>query len=104
MVRSPYAHGTITAIETEAAREVPGVLGVFTGADLAEGGYGPMKCALPLKNRDGSPLRNIERPALAMDKVRFVGDPVAFVVAETKAAAQRRRRGGLRSISTCCRR
>ncbi|RYJ03399.1 MAG: xanthine dehydrogenase family protein molybdopterin-binding subunit [Acetobacteraceae bacterium] len=88
MVRSPYAHGTITAIETAAAKEVPGVLGVFTGADLAEGGYGPMKCALPLKNRDGSPLRNIERPALAMDKVRFVGDPVAFVVAETKAAAR----------------
>ena len=103
MVRSPYAHGTITAIETEAAREVPGVLGVFTGADLAEGGYGPMKCALPLKNRDGSPLRNIERPALAMDKVRFVGDPVAFVVAETKAArATAPRRSS--SISTCCRR
>lgn len=88
MVRSPYAHGTITAIETEAAREVPGVLGVFTGADLAEGGYGPMRCVLPLKNRDGTPLRNIERPALAMDKVRFVGDPVAFVVAETRAAAR----------------
>ena len=88
MVRSPYAHGIITAIETEAAKAVPGVLGVYTGADLAEGGYGPMNCVLPLKNRDGSPLRNIERPALAMDKVRFVGDPVAFVVAETKAAAR----------------
>jgi carbon-monoxide dehydrogenase large subunit len=88
MVRSPYAHGTITAIETEAAKEIPGVLGVFTGADLAGGGYGPMRCVLPLKNRDGSPLKNIDRPALAMDKVRFVGDPVAFVVAETKAAAR----------------
>jgi carbon-monoxide dehydrogenase large subunit len=88
MVRSPYAHGTITAIETEAAKEIPDVLGVFTGADLAGGGYGPMRCVLPLKNRDGSPLKNIDRPALAMDKVRFVGDPVAFVVAETKAAAR----------------
>src|SRR3954469_14257432 len=88
MVRSPYAHGVIKAIDTEAAREVPGVVGVYTGADLAAGGYGPMRCVLPLKNRDGSPLRNIERPALATDKVRFVGDPVAFVVAETKAAAR----------------
>ncbi|GGC41836.1 carbon monoxide dehydrogenase [Siccirubricoccus deserti] len=88
MVRSPYAHGIIKGIDTEAAREVPGVVGVFTGADLAAGGYGPMKCVLPLKNRDGTPLRNIERPALAMDKVRFVGDPVAFVVAETKSAAR----------------
>ncbi len=86
MVRSPYAHGVIKGIETSAAKAMPGVLGVFTGADLAE--YGPMKCALPLKNKDGSPLLNILRPSLAMDKVRFVGDPVAFVVAETKLAAR----------------
>lgn len=88
MVRSPYAHGTIRGIDTSAAREVPGVLGVYTGADLQAAGFGTMKCGLPLKNRDGTPLRNIERPSLAMDKVRFVGDPVAFVVAETKAAAR----------------
>ena len=86
MVRSPYAHGVIKGIETEAAREVPGVVAVITGADLAE--YGTMRCVLPLKNRDGTPLRNIERPALAMDKVRFVGDPVACVVAETREAAR----------------
>jgi carbon-monoxide dehydrogenase large subunit len=47
-----------------------------------------MSCSLPLKNRDGSPIRNIQRPSLATDKVRFVGDPVAFVVAETRAAAR----------------
>ncbi|SDC25175.1 xanthine dehydrogenase family protein molybdopterin-binding subunit [Belnapia rosea] len=88
MVRSPYAHGVIKGIDTAAAKEVPGVLGVFTGADLAEAGYGAMRCTLPMKNRDGSPIINIERPALATDKVRFVGDPVAFVVAETKAAAR----------------
>jgi carbon-monoxide dehydrogenase large subunit len=86
MVRSPYAHGVIKGINTEAAKAMPGVLGVFTGADLSE--YGAMKCALPMKNRDGSPLLNIERPSLAMDKVRFVGDPVAYVVAETKAQAR----------------
>ncbi|MBX6745362.1 MAG: xanthine dehydrogenase family protein molybdopterin-binding subunit [Acetobacteraceae bacterium] len=88
MVRSPYAHGIIRGIDTSAAKEVPGVLGVYTGADLEAAGFGTMKCGLPLKNRDGTPLRNIERPSLAMDKVRFVGDPVAFVVAETKAAAR----------------
>src|SRR5215213_10200895 len=88
IVRSPYAHGTILGIDTEAAREVPGVVGVWTGADLQAAGFGAMSCILPLKNRDGSPIRNIERPSLAIDKVRFVGDPVAFVVAETRAAAR----------------
>ena len=86
MVRSPYAHGVIKRIDTSAAKAMPGVLGVFTGADLAE--YGPMKCVLPLKGKDGSPLLNILRPSLAMDKVRFVGDPVACVVAETKLQAR----------------
>ena len=86
MVRSPYAHGVIRGIGTEAARAMPGVLGVFTAADMAE--YGPMRSVLPLKNKDGSPLINIERGPLAADKVRYVGDPVAFVVAETKAQAK----------------
>jgi carbon-monoxide dehydrogenase large subunit len=86
MVRSPYAHGIIRGINTEAARAMPGVLGVFTAADMAE--YGPMRSVLPLKNKDGSPLINIERGPLAADKVRYVGDPVAFVVAETKAQAK----------------
>jgi carbon-monoxide dehydrogenase large subunit len=78
----------IRGIDTEAARAMPGVLAVFTGADLAAAGYGPLRCGMPLRNRDGSPLKSTERPALATDKVRFVGDPVAFVVAETKAAAK----------------
>ncbi|GCC46364.1 hypothetical protein chiPu_0030335, partial [Chiloscyllium punctatum] len=67
---------------------MPGVLGVWTGADLAAAGYKPFTCGLPLKNRDGSPLLQTNRPALATDKVRFVGDPVAFVVAETAAQAR----------------
>ncbi|HZF74892.1 MAG TPA: xanthine dehydrogenase family protein molybdopterin-binding subunit [Acetobacteraceae bacterium] len=86
VVRSPYAHGVIRGIATEAARAMPGVLAVLTGADLA--GYGAMRCGMPLKNRDGSPLRSTQRPALASDKVRFVGDPVAFVVAETREQAK----------------
>ena len=85
IVRSPYAHGIIRGIETTAAAAMPGVLGVWTGADLQAAGYGHLKCVLPTRNRDGTPLRNIERPSLAVDKVRFVGDPVAFVVAETRA-------------------
>ncbi|WP_198376678.1 xanthine dehydrogenase family protein molybdopterin-binding subunit [Neoroseomonas rubea] len=86
MVRSPYAHGVIRGIGTDAARAMPGVLGVYTAADMAE--YGPMRSVLPLKNKDGSPLINIDRGPLAADRVRFVGDPVAFVVAETKAQAK----------------
>ncbi len=88
MVRSAHAHAVIRGIGTEEARGMPGVLGVFTGADLEAAGYGRLRCTLPLKNADGTPLRNIERPALALDRVRFVGDPVAFVVAETRTAAR----------------
>ena len=86
MVRSRVPHGVIKAIETSAARSMPGVLGVYTGADLA--GYGLLKCVVPFKNRDGSPMLQPPRPALATDRVRFVGDPVAFVVAETLLQAK----------------
>src|ERR671917_2395560 len=88
MVRSPYAHGVINGIDTASAREMPGVLGVYTAADLARGGYGPLKVIPAFKNRDGSPMRKPARFALASDRVRFVGDPVAFVVAESAAAAR----------------
>jgi aerobic carbon-monoxide dehydrogenase large subunit len=88
MVRSSHAHGIIRGIDTAAARTMPGVLGVWTGADLAAAGYKPFICGLPLKSRDGSPLLQTNRPALVTDKVRFVGDPVAFVVAETLAQAR----------------
>ncbi|RXT42069.1 xanthine dehydrogenase family protein molybdopterin-binding subunit [Bradyrhizobium betae] len=88
IVRSTHAHGIIRAIGTDAARAMPGVLGVWTGKDLDAAGYGPFTCGLPLKSRDGSPLLQTNRPPLATDKVRFVGDPVAFVVAETLAQAR----------------
>ena len=86
MVRGRDAHGTIRSIDTAAAKAMPGVLAVCTAADLSA--YGPLKCNLPLKNRDGSPMRYTPRPALAGDKVRFVGDPVACVIAETVAQAK----------------
>ncbi len=81
IVRSQVAHGLIKSIDTEAARKMPGVLGVYTAADLK--GYGPLKCVVPFNNRDGSPMKKPLREALAVGKVRYVGDPVAFVVAET---------------------
>jgi carbon-monoxide dehydrogenase large subunit len=86
MARSRFAHGIIKRIDTTAARAMPGVLGAYTGADLAE--YGTLKCIVPFKNRDGTPMRMPPRPALPTDKVRFVGDPVAFVVAETPLQAK----------------
>jgi carbon-monoxide dehydrogenase large subunit len=88
MVRSSHAHGVIRGIDTTAAKSMPGVLGVWTGADLASANYGPFTCGLPLKNRDGSPLLQTNRTALMTDKVRYVGDPIAFVVAETVAQAR----------------
>ncbi len=81
MVRSRVAHGAIKGIDTAAARKMPGVLAVYAGADLAQ--YGTLKCIVPFNNRDGSPMIKPPRPALPTDKVRFVGDPVAVVIAET---------------------
>src|SRR5262245_62334755 len=86
MVPIRLAHGLIKGIDTSAARAMAGVLGVYTGADLAQ--YGTLKCVVPFKNRDGSPMKQPPRPALATDKVRFVGDPFAFVVAETPLQAK----------------
>src|SRR6478736_4590011 len=86
MVRSREAHGVIRSIDVAAAKAMPGVLAVYTAADISA--YGPLKCHLPLKNRDGSPIRYTPRPALASDKVRFVGDPVVCVIAETVAQAK----------------
>ena len=88
MVRSQVAHGVIRGIDTAEASGMPGVLGVWTGADLVAAGFGLLKCIIPFPNRDGSPMRKPDRPSLATDKVRFVGDPVAIVVAETAAEAR----------------
>ena len=88
MVRSQVAHGTIKGIDTAEARAMPGVLGVWTAADLDAAGYGPLKTLIPVPNRDGTPMKMPVRRSLATGKVRFVGDPVAFVVAETLAQAK----------------
>lgn len=88
MVRSPYAHGLIRGIDVAAARDMPGVLDVYTGAEIDAAGYGPLKVIPAFKSRDGSPMLKPPRTALARDRVRFVGDPVAFVVAETAVQAR----------------
>jgi aerobic carbon-monoxide dehydrogenase large subunit len=86
MVRSRNAHGIIRGIDAKAALQMPGVLAVYTGADLKD--YGPLKCIVALNNRDGSPLKKPRRAALATERVRYVGDPVACVIAETLAQAK----------------
>jgi len=86
LVRSSEPHGIIRSIDTEAAKGMPGVLAVITGEDLKD--YNGLKCYLPIKSRDGSGIKHVPRPALATDKVRFVGDPVACVIAESVAQAK----------------
>ena len=88
MVRSQIAHGLLKGIDAEEARAMPGVLGIWTGADLNAAGYGALKTVMMVPNRDGSQMKTPTRYSLATDKVRFAGDPVAFVVAETQAQAR----------------
>ncbi|CAA9284283.1 MAG: Aerobic carbon monoxide dehydrogenase (quinone), large chain [uncultured Acetobacteraceae bacterium] len=88
VLRSPHAAAKILSIDTAPALEVPGVLAVITAKDWREEGLGEIPCMIPLKNADGSDRANTPRGALAEDRVRHVGDPVAFVVAETAQAAR----------------
>ncbi|MDB5379705.1 MAG: carbon monoxide dehydrogenase [Rubritepida sp.] len=86
VLRSPYAHAILNSIDIGEARAAPGVHAVLTADDL--GDYGEMVCAMPLKSIDGTPLRTTRRAALAKDRLRFVGDPVAVVIADTRAQAK----------------
>ena len=88
MVRSPYAHGAINGIDTAEAAALPGVRAILTGRDLEAAGLGPMPATVGQKNRDGSPASVPTQPVMTTDKVRFVGDPVAIVVAETAKQAR----------------
>src|SRR2546423_789713 len=88
VLRARVAHANIRSIDTAAARNMPGMLLVLTGADVKADGLGDVPCHAPLNNRDGSPRHDTPRPALATGKVRHLGQPVALVVAETYAQAQ----------------
>jgi carbon-monoxide dehydrogenase large subunit len=86
--RSPHAHARIVSIDVASAKAVPGVAAVFTGADLAKAGVKPLPVVVPLKRPDGSDVVSAPRRALAHEKARFVGEPVAMIVAETRDAAR----------------
>jgi carbon-monoxide dehydrogenase large subunit len=88
VVRSPYAHGILNGIDTTEAAAIPGVLAIVTSADLAQAGIGIMPSNVMHRNRDGSAPHVPAQPPLATGKVRYVGDPVALVVAETREAAR----------------
>jgi carbon-monoxide dehydrogenase large subunit len=88
MLRSPHAHARIVSMDTAAALAAPGVLAVYTEADLAADGLGTMRVSLPRKRPDGSPLFYVPHPGLARGFVRHVGDPVAMIVAETLTQAR----------------
>src|SRR5207244_8872549 len=88
LVRSIHAHARIRSIDTSPARRAPGVLAVLTGADVARDGLGTMRMTLKRARPDGSPMFAPPHRGLTQDRVRYVGDPVALVVAETRAQAE----------------
>ncbi|MBK1868376.1 xanthine dehydrogenase family protein molybdopterin-binding subunit [Aestuariivirga sp. YIM B02566] len=87
VLRSPHAHARITSIETGQASAMPGVLAIFTGADLAAAGIGNLPVGWIVPHTKGGPMAQPPHPVLATERVRHVGDPVAFVVAESRAEA-----------------
>jgi len=88
VVRSPHAHARILAIETSNARQLEGVVSVFTHADLDADGVGVNPCLVELDNRDGSKQAPTPWSLLAAERVRFVGDPVALVIARSESIAR----------------
>jgi aerobic carbon-monoxide dehydrogenase large subunit len=88
VLRSPHAAAAITRLDTSAAAKLPGVAGVYTAAELKADGIGPLPCAALVENRDGTPQAAPPHPVLADGAVRHVGDPVAFIVAETAKQAR----------------
>ena len=87
-LRSPYAHGDIAAIDVQAALAMPGVLLIVSGADLVAAGVKPVPGVAGFMRADGTPARSAARHALAVNRVRFVGEPVAAVVARTLEQAR----------------
>jgi aerobic carbon-monoxide dehydrogenase large subunit len=88
VLRSPYAHAKILSMDTSAAEAAPGVLAVLTGSDIRADGLGTTHVTQGHKRADGSPLYSVPHPGLVDDRVRYVGDYIAFIVAETIAQAK----------------
>jgi carbon-monoxide dehydrogenase large subunit len=87
-VRSPHAHANIKSVDTAAASAADGVVAVLTGADVAEDGLGGLPCGWGITSRDGNPMAEPAWPILANGRVRFAGESVAVVIAETAAQAK----------------
>src|SRR5438067_1058650 len=87
-LRSPHAHARIASIDGRAAKEMPGVIGIVTGDDLVGAGVKPLPNSADFKRPDGKPLASPPRHALAVDTVRFVGEALAVVIAQTREQAQ----------------
>ncbi|MPZ10224.1 MAG: molybdopterin-dependent oxidoreductase [Kiloniellaceae bacterium] len=87
-VRSPHAHAKIKSVDTAAAGKAPGVLAVFTGADMAADNVGSLPCGWVVTDRHGDPHKAPAHFPLARDKVRYVGDHVAVVIAQTYVQAK----------------
>ncbi|MCI0546339.1 MAG: xanthine dehydrogenase family protein molybdopterin-binding subunit [Candidatus Rokubacteria bacterium] len=88
LVRSPHPHARLRALDTRAAVRAPGVVAVLTGADVARDGLGAMRMTLKRSRPDGSPMFASPHRGLTTDRVRYVGDPVALVVAESRGEAR----------------
>ena len=87
-VRSPHAHALVRSVSTDAARAAPGVIGVLTGADVAADKINGLPCGWLITSTNGEPMKEPPHPILALDTVRYVGDQVAMVVAETLEQAR----------------
>jgi aerobic carbon-monoxide dehydrogenase large subunit len=87
-VRSPHAHAKIKSIDTSEAEKMPGVIGILNGAQLTEDAIGNIICGWMIHSKDGSPMNMGAWRPLAQDTVRYVGDAVAIVVADSKAQAR----------------
>ncbi len=87
-VRSPHAHAQIKKIDVKKAQAMPGVIGVLTGKELKADGIGNLICGWMIHSKDGSPMKMGAWSPLAFDRVRYVGDAVVVVVAETKGQAR----------------
>ena len=86
-LRADRAHARVVSIDPGPALAMPGVLGVLTGEDVAAAGAQGLPAAAPVKGRDGAEQPKIHRPALAQGRVRYVGEPVALVIAESRELA-----------------
>jgi carbon-monoxide dehydrogenase large subunit len=85
ILRSPHAHAELSSVDTAAAKAAPGVVAIFTGEDMK---VGSIPCGWQLHNKDGSPMAEPGHPPLAQGRVRYVGDQVAVVIADTLANAK----------------